>query len=555
MKWRVALSAGAAILAFSVLASCNLILDAAVRAAGGAEKDITTFKFLATLNTAAGITADCAATIDGSSISVTVPNGTNVSALIATFASTGGSVLVGSVPQVSGNTVNDFTGPVSYTVRAVDGSTKTFIVVVTIALPSDKSITAFSFTSLAVSGTINEATKTITLLVPHGTDVTALVATFSTTGVGVTVGLTAQVSGDTANDFTNPVPYTVTAADSSSQTYSVVVTVNRWHLLDALTVSCGPPVRLAIDSAGVPYITYWPQPPATEYWVAKYESGSWQTVGTTGFLPNGPVSLAIDPAGAPHVAYKDEANSYKATVIKYEGGAWQTVGTGGVSAGAVDGPSLAFDSTGIPYLAYADLANSEKATVMRYASGSWQTVGAAGFSAGAAAYPSLVISGSGVPYVAFQDIVNGQKATVMKYAAGTWQTVGAAGFSDGTGYPITLAIDPSGIPYVAYPSNVMKYQGGSWQTVGSTDFITAKGNPVPIGIDLSGVPYIAYLDPTKSDKVTVKKYASGSWQMVGPAGFSTATSGYVDLAIDPSGTPYVSYRSYGDWRPTTMVFE
>jgi hypothetical protein len=47
---------------------------------------------------------------------------------------------------------------------------------------------------------------------PTGTDVTALVATFTKTGVIVRVGLNVQVSGTTANDFTNPVTYTVTAA-------------------------------------------------------------------------------------------------------------------------------------------------------------------------------------------------------------------------------------------------------------------------------------------------------------------------------------------------------
>ena len=45
---------------------------------------------------------------------------------------------------------------------------------------------------------------------PPGTDVTALVATFTTTGASVKVGSTVQVSGTTANDFTYPVVYTVT---------------------------------------------------------------------------------------------------------------------------------------------------------------------------------------------------------------------------------------------------------------------------------------------------------------------------------------------------------
>jgi hypothetical protein len=59
--------------------------------------------------------------------------------------------------------------------------------------------------------------------VPTGTIVTALVATFTTTGQSVSVGSAVQTSGQTTNDFTNPVTYTVTAADMSTQSYTVTV--------------------------------------------------------------------------------------------------------------------------------------------------------------------------------------------------------------------------------------------------------------------------------------------------------------------------------------------
>ena len=90
-----------------------------------------------------------------------------------------------------------------------------------------KAITAFSFQGLspAVTGTITEADHTIALTVPFGTDVSALVATFTTTGAAVKVGSAVQTSGTTANDFSSPVTYTVTAADASTQAYTVTVTV------------------------------------------------------------------------------------------------------------------------------------------------------------------------------------------------------------------------------------------------------------------------------------------------------------------------------------------
>jgi hypothetical protein len=54
---------------------------------------------------------------------VTVPNGTTLTALIATFTTNGDSVKVGSITQVSGATSNDFTSPVSYVVTDTGGST------------------------------------------------------------------------------------------------------------------------------------------------------------------------------------------------------------------------------------------------------------------------------------------------------------------------------------------------------------------------------------------------------------------------------------------------
>jgi uncharacterized delta-60 repeat protein len=89
---------------------------------------------------------------------------------------------------------------------------------------SSKAITAYALGS--ISGTINDTEKTISVLMPPDTDVTALVAVFITTGSSVKVGSTIQTSGSTPNDFSDPVVYTVTAADGTTQDYTVTVTVS-----------------------------------------------------------------------------------------------------------------------------------------------------------------------------------------------------------------------------------------------------------------------------------------------------------------------------------------
>ena len=88
-----------------------------------------------------------------------------------------------------------------------------------------KAITAFSFEGLTppVVGTIDEAAHTISAAIPLGSDPKTLVATFRTTGAAVAVGGKTQTSGQTANDFTRPVTYTVTAQDGTTQDYVVTV--------------------------------------------------------------------------------------------------------------------------------------------------------------------------------------------------------------------------------------------------------------------------------------------------------------------------------------------
>jgi lysophospholipase L1-like esterase len=81
---------------------------------------------------------------------------------------------------------------------------------------STKSITAFYLDAPWATGSIDEATHTIELA-PYGADVTGLTPTIVHSGSRVT-----PASGMT-RDFSRPVVYTVTAADGTTQGYSVSV--------------------------------------------------------------------------------------------------------------------------------------------------------------------------------------------------------------------------------------------------------------------------------------------------------------------------------------------
>jgi hypothetical protein len=184
-------------------------------------------------------------TVDESAhtVAVTVPFGTTVTALVATFTTTGASVTVGGVAQVSGITANNFTSPVTYKVTAADGSSQDYVVTVTVVPNSAKAITTFSFASPAATGIITESTHSIAITVPYLTPVGALVATFSTTGISVSVNGVVQTSGVTANNFASTVTYTVTAADTTTQAYAVTVTVALNPAKDMTSFGFSSPAR------------------------------------------------------------------------------------------------------------------------------------------------------------------------------------------------------------------------------------------------------------------------------------------------------------------------
>jgi hypothetical protein len=155
-----------------------------------------------------------------------------------------------------------------------------------ISAPSSaKAITAFSFQSLdpAVPGAIDQDAHTISVTVPSGTDVKHLVATFTTTGASVKVGSTTQTSGSTVNDFTDPVTYTVTAGDSSTQDYLVTVTGRTIHIGDAYgggivayIYQSGDPGYVAGETHGL-IVSSGDLISAIQWW-----NGSYVTTGATG---------------------------------------------------------------------------------------------------------------------------------------------------------------------------------------------------------------------------------------------------------------------------------
>jgi hypothetical protein len=136
--------------------------DYIVKASLASAKAISSFGFASP--TASG-------TISGTTISVSVPYGTDRSSLVASFTSDGASVLVKATAQTSGTTANDFSSSVTYTVMARDGSTQDYQVSVTplgsssLSLATSVSIVFSGQASTLSSGSTMTVTATTSLAV------------------------------------------------------------------------------------------------------------------------------------------------------------------------------------------------------------------------------------------------------------------------------------------------------------------------------------------------------------------------------------------------------
>ncbi|MFW6232879.1 MAG: DUF5018 domain-containing protein, partial [Bacteroidota bacterium] len=86
---------------------------------------------------------------------------------------------------------------------------------------SSKQIVSFKFEGFSpvIMGSIDQSLMTVTAEVPAGTDMTSLVPT-----IAISAKATIDPTSGEAQDFTQPVVYTLTAEDGSQAVYTVTVT-------------------------------------------------------------------------------------------------------------------------------------------------------------------------------------------------------------------------------------------------------------------------------------------------------------------------------------------
>lgn len=130
------------------------------------------------------------------------------------------TVSPGATISPAATAVQNFTVPVTYTVTAQNGTAKTWTVTVTQVASSAKEITAFKLSGNQIGeAVINSAAGTVSVNMPSTASLTALTPLL----LSLSPNATVSPSASTAQNFSSPVMYKVTAQDNSTKTWTVTV--------------------------------------------------------------------------------------------------------------------------------------------------------------------------------------------------------------------------------------------------------------------------------------------------------------------------------------------
>lgn len=519
-----------------------LLLFAIVGLTGACKKDpvmynkgFTSFKFL--VKDALGAEKEYAGTISDAEIIVELPTEVDVTNLKASFSLDNARTIVqvGKVVQENGVSTNDFTQPITYTVKAEDKSTRSYNVRAT----KKSAIKSFGFyiednPSLTQNYVGIIKGLAIEVGLPETVNLTTLVARFeTTTGATLKVGAVVQENKKTINDFTTPVIYQFSDANS---------------------------------------------PTSINFTVSTYFLGrQWSLIGNnlTGLVTASGIRMAIHPfSNNPYFIYqrtgKDESgtaiptDNRKVAVMGFNGTAWSNLGnTTGISDFRADVPGIAFNSEGTLYVGYKDYFNSEqKSTVLKYNGTAWSVVGNSRFSAVKVDYLSFAITKDDMPMVSMAKTGTDNTGIPARglYVAGfngtTWNALTPAG-------GITIFYDQlikglDGKTYLGIMDrstgsnkpSLYKYENNTWAPVGPTSFMAPDAlvgfQGVSIAVDKNGEAYLAYQVAPSSGRLNhVMKYnkTANTWQELGNAVSSGGEKDKFALAVDQNGILYFAYAN------------
>jgi hypothetical protein len=154
--------------------------------------------------------------------------------------SAGASAFVGSTPQLSSATSNDFSFPVTYRVVAEDGITASYWKVTAEFLNDRADIVQFVVPGMTKPAFIDDQFRNIEAEVSAGQNLTGIPALFQLSAFArAYVGDNEQISGLSVNDFRNTIVYNVISEDSLTIS-DWAVSVKHQSLAETKTPDDGP---------------------------------------------------------------------------------------------------------------------------------------------------------------------------------------------------------------------------------------------------------------------------------------------------------------------------
>jgi len=185
------------------------------------------------------------AVIDGETIYAEVVYGTDVTELVPTVEISSDATIL---PEIG--IVTDFSEAVNYTVTAHDGQVKTYEVTVKMLDNTECKISSFGIEEQYRETIIDEESKTILIYAEKGVDISSLVPSLEMSEEASIVPALHE-----AQDFSNPVEYTVTAQNQDYQTTYTVSIVLPIDIVDSnLEQAVRDAMRYSGESEGYIYL-------------------------------------------------------------------------------------------------------------------------------------------------------------------------------------------------------------------------------------------------------------------------------------------------------------
>ncbi len=227
---------------------CNTDSGTVIQPPVSSKKEFTSFAFQTTQNPS--LTQSATGNIDPStkSVNLDLPLGADKTKLVAEFKFEGKLISVNGTPQISGETINDFTFPVKYTITAADWTVRDILVSAEF-FNGGSNVTFSEFyldqtlnqdLNQTIYGVIDNNSKEIRLNVNYGVYTGSLVPTYSLSGPSaVSVDGADVTSGQSFVDFSGyPTVFTLRDIDGEYVNYAVYLDIGlpifsgNWNIID-----------------------------------------------------------------------------------------------------------------------------------------------------------------------------------------------------------------------------------------------------------------------------------------------------------------------------------